>query len=111
VDLPLAERRLIYRCRSVASYAPVYPGIVFIFANELEKHFCFGTRRVASIVLIANQDQFHAELRKQADGFAFEIADSWLPHADATRLGVQAIVPGAVTFRSVRATNRKMLNA
>jgi hypothetical protein len=68
--LPLLSRRLVYKGRSVWSYAPLYSGFVFLYANDQEQRACLATGRVAAILEIADQDGLRQDLKRIANALA-----------------------------------------
>src|SRR5947199_1270269 len=55
--LPLASRRLWIRSRETVSYAPLFPGYLFLFGNGEARLKALSTNRVATALTVPNQQR------------------------------------------------------
>lgn len=61
--LPLVGRQRLSRGRRVTSFVPIFPGYVFLFANEADRSRSFSTNRVSSILPVVDQSRLFDDLR------------------------------------------------
>jgi transcription antitermination factor NusG len=62
--LPLISKRVRVRKQVVRSYHPVFPGYLFLLADEEGRLGALGTRRVATSLDVNNQQQLWNDLRQ-----------------------------------------------
>jgi len=62
--LPLVKRHLVYRGRRMASYAPLFPGYVFLFGSEEERQIVLATHRVANVLSVDDPERLCFDLRQ-----------------------------------------------
>lgn len=60
--LPLTPRRLLVRNRWLTSHIPLFPGYVFLFADQQERLASLATSRVVSTIRVSDQGQLHRDL-------------------------------------------------
>jgi transcription antitermination factor NusG len=62
--LPLVPRRSLMRGRAMTSYVPLFPGYVFLLADQPERLAALTTNRVVRALPVPNQERLWQDLRQ-----------------------------------------------
>lgn len=62
--LPLVGKKLLVRGKCLLAYIPLFPGYVFLFGSDAERHFALTTRRVVQCVRAPDGAELARELRE-----------------------------------------------
>jgi transcription antitermination factor NusG len=62
--LPLVRKTLQYRQRRLASYLPLFPGYLFLYASEAQRAKTLATNRVLRILTVDDAQRLVADLRQ-----------------------------------------------
>jgi transcriptional antiterminator RfaH len=62
--LPLRPRSSMIRGRMMTALLPLFDGYLFLFSEAAALHAALGTRRVANVLPVADQDRLWSDLRR-----------------------------------------------
>jgi len=89
--LPIYQRRYRRQRREIRSYKPLFPGYVFILANEDERHAVLTTNLIANCLPVPDQKRLGSDLRE-----VHSLIESGVPVSPEERLqpGMSAEIVG-----------------
>jgi hypothetical protein len=62
--MPCSQKRHIIRGKMFISFLPIFPGYLFIYADDEEHHVGVTCRHAASLQVVPDQVQFDADIRQ-----------------------------------------------